>query len=557
MPLLERHARIRRAGPAPAPSGTNLVAALMLLLSLPACASLPQTRTTVPSTVITDTAGTSFGRTLPARVATLNAPTGIHLLQHGPDAFLARLALVRAAERSIDAQYYIWQNDTTGRLLISAVLRAADRGVRVRLLIDDFGSAANDRDLLMLDQHANIEVRLFNPVANRSRRTLSMAGDFARVNRRMHNKSLTADNQLTIVGGRNIGDEYFEAGQGLFYRDLDALAIGAVVGDVSARFDRYWNSAVVWGITDLATARPAAGEISRRLDALREFERQQQGQAYEEAMRTSALAQQVRAGSVSYIGAEVRVLADDPAKIEQPDGDRSKLLMPQLLPEFDHATEQVTLISPYFVPGEAGLALLRRLRDRGVRVRVLTNSLASTDVLPVFATYQKYRHEMLAAGIELYEINPATIQDSLPGRTGAAAGDLAHGSSRAHAALHGKVLVFDCRSFFVGSMNLDPRSAFTNTEIGFVVNAPAMAADVCRGIDEMLAKDAYRLELRPVKGSRPRIEFVGVEGGRETRHLSDPRSTGWQRFKTFVLSLLPIQPFMTRTHAVPLAVRLP
>jgi cardiolipin synthase C len=191
-------------------------AAVLAWLPLVACASLPETRTTVPSTVLTDTGGPTLGRTVPATLTRLDAPTGIRLLQHGPDAFLARLALVRAAERSIDAQYYIWQPDITGRLLISAVLRAADRGVRVRLLVDDFGAAANDRDLSILDQHPQVEVRLFNPVARRSARTLSMAGDFARVNRRMHNKSLTADNQFTIVGGRNIGDEYFEAGLGLF-----------------------------------------------------------------------------------------------------------------------------------------------------------------------------------------------------------------------------------------------------------------------------------------------------------------------------------------------------
>ena len=518
--------------------------AALVLLALAACASLPETRTTVPSTVLADTAGTALGRTVPVTLAGLNAPTGIHLLQHGPDAFLARLALVRAAERSIDAQYYIWQPDITGRLLISALLRAADRGVRVRLLIDDFGAAANDRDLLMLDQHPDVEVRLFNPVANRSRRTLSMAGDFARANRRMHNKSLTADNRITIVGGRNIGDEYFEAGQGLFYRDLDALAIGAVVADVSARFDRYWNSPVVWGIADLTKVRPTDAESRRVLEELREFERQQQGQAYAEAMRTSQLAEQIRTGSVSYAGSRVRVLADDPAKVEQPDGDRSKLLMPQLLPEFDAVRQELVLISPYFVPGEHGVAFLRRIRERGVRVRIITNSLASTDVLPVFATYQKYRHELLQAGIELYEINPTSIEGSVPGQSQTVGHEGPPGSGSAQAALHGKVLVFDCREFFVGSMNLDPRSAFTNTEIGFVVDAPDLAGEVCTGIDEVLAKAAYRLELQPIKGSRPRIEFVGVENGQETRYHRDPRTNGWQRFKAFVLSLLPIQPFM-------------
>ena len=298
-------------------------------------------------------------------------------------------------------------------------------------------------------------------------------------------------------------------------------------------------------------------EAARALEELREFERQQQGQAYARALLASSLAQQIRAGSVSYTGARVRVLADDPAKIEQPDRDPSKLLMPQLLPEFDGVREQLTLISPYFVPGQDGVAFLRRIRERGVRVRVLTNSLASTDVLPVFATYQKYRHEMLAAGIELYEINPSTVLDSTPGQPQAAEDDDAHGGGRAHAALHGKVLVFDCREFFVGSMNLDPRSAFTNTEIGFVVDAPDLAGGLCTGIDEMLARAAYRLELQPVKGSRPRIEFVGVEDEQEMRYDADPRSTVWQRFKSFVLSLLPIKPFMTRTHAGPPAVRLP
>ena len=529
----------------------------MLVFSLSACASLPETRTTVPSTVITDTADTALGRRLPTTLAALNAPGGVHLLPDGPSAFLARLAMVRAAERSIDAQYYIWQRDTTGRMLIAELLRAADRGVRVRLLIDDFGSAANDRDLLILDQHANIEVRLFNPIANRSRRTLSTTGDFARVNRRMHNKSLTVDNRLTIVGGRNIGDEYFEAGQGLFYRDLDALAIGAVVADVSARFDRYWNSPVVWGITDLTSIKPTAEDARKAFDGLAAFERQQEGQAFEQAMLASSLARQIREGSVDFVGADVRVLADDPAKVEQPDGDRSNLLLPQLLPELERSREQLTLISPYFVPGREGVAFLRRIRERGVRVRVLTNSLSAADVLPVFATYQKYRHELLAAGIELYEINPGAVQDSLQGQTEAATGDI-HGNSPAHAALHGKVLVFDCRAIFVGSMNLDARSFFTNTEIGFVVNAPALAADVCTRIDEMLAKSAYRLELRPIKGSRPRIEFVGVEeGGQPIRYESDPHSTAWQRFKIFVMSLLPIQPFMTRTAALTPAIRVP
>ena len=205
----------------------------------------------------------------------LNGPSGINLMPRGPDAFLARLTLVDLAERSLDLQYYIWHDDTVGKLLLGAVLRAADRGVRVRLLIDDVGAAPDDRTLLLLDAHPNIEVRLFNPISTRSAKALWMISDFSRVNRRMHNKSFTADNQMTIVGGRNIGDEYFEASTVMNYADLDALAIGAAVAAVSARFDRYWNSPIVYGISELRHDSPASGDLERAAAGLRAFEQQQ------------------------------------------------------------------------------------------------------------------------------------------------------------------------------------------------------------------------------------------------------------------------------------------
>ncbi len=356
---------------------------------LTACASLPKTRTVQPSLALTDTADTALGRASALRMSELPGSTsGIHLLPRGPDAFLARLALVDAAEKSLDLQYYIWQSDKVGKLLMAAVLRAAERGVRVRILIDDIGSLAKDETLLAIDQHPNIEVRLFNPAKNRSARGFWVVTDFSRVNRRMHNKSITADNRATIVGGRNIGDEYFEASATLEYADIDALAIGAAVADVSNLFDRYWNSPVVYHITELREHRGSAEDLARGVAALEAFETRERAGGYAQAMRDSQLAQEILAGKVVYGAATVSVRADDPIKVEQPGTEPSKNLLPQLRPEFGATRDHLILVSPYFVPRKAGVQFLRDIRARGVRVQVLTNGLASTDQLPVFGKYK-------------------------------------------------------------------------------------------------------------------------------------------------------------------------
>jgi putative cardiolipin synthase len=513
-------------------------------LALAACATLPTERSATPSYALTDTADTTLGRYAERALAGLQGPNGVRLMSRGQDAFLARLALAETAERSLDAQYFIWHGDATGRLLIAALLRAADRGVRIRVLIDDVGSAANDTNLLMLNRHPNVEVRLFNPLASRSARALAMMLDFARTNRRMHNKSFTADNQITIVGGRNIGDEYFEAHLGVDFSDLDALTVGSVVANVSVWFDRYWNSPVTYSINDLTTARPGAEAYDEARASLTEFERTQRGLAYAQALRDSALAQQLRSGDIPFTAADVRVLADDPAKVERPDEDRSKNLRPQLMPEIAGLRDQLFLVSPYFVPGDAGVEALRRLRERGVRVRVLTNSLASTDEVAVYAGYAKYQRALLEAGIELYEFSPSAVREGSRKRRWRSDDDEPHGSGRSRAALHAKVLIFDCRAFFVGSMNLDPRSAFTNTEIGLIVDAPAETAQLCAMLDRTLPQGAYRLELRETQPGETQIEWVGMEDGREVRHASAPMASAWQRFKCWFYSLLPIEPLL-------------
>ena len=523
----------------------RLAVPIIALVMCAACASLPKTRTATPSSALADTAdSTSLGRAAARRMSELNAPSGINLIPRGPDAFLARLTLVDLAERSLDLQYYIWHDDTVGKLLIGAVLRAADRGVRVRLLIDDVGAAADDETLLLLDAHPNIEVRLFNPIASRSARTLWMITDFSRVNQRMHNKSITADNQLTIVGGRNIGDEYFEAGTAMNYADLDALAIGAAVAAVSARFDRYWNSPVVYAITELRHGTPAPGDLEHAADGLRAFEQQQRQTRYAQAMRDSRLSQELRDGRVSFSPARIEVTADDPGKVEDAGKDPSHNLMPQLRPQFDSARESVVLVSPYFVPRKGGVEFLRSLRARGIKVTVLTNGLASTDVVPVFGKYKKYRRQLLEAGVELYEIDPAHDLDGPAGPLPTPDGPNAAETKAPDAALHGKVLSFDCLRFFVGSMNLDPRSAFTNTEIGFLVDAPEVAGHLCQGLDTTLARAAFRLELTTTASGSRQMEWVDSDTGGERRFTSEPRASRWLRFKAWMYGILPIESLM-------------
>jgi putative cardiolipin synthase len=519
-------------------------AAALVVAVLAGCASLPTTRTLTPSYALTSgTTETILGRVAARALSEAHAASAVDLLNRGPDAFVARLALVAAAERSVDAQYYLWHGDTTGRLLISALVRAADRGVRVRLLLDDVGTAPKDRNLLVLDGHPGIEVRLFNPVADRTARKAGMIRDFSRVNRRMHNKSFTADGQVTIVGGRNIGDEYFEASPELDFGDLDALAVGAAVKDVSDQFDRYWNSPVVYGITELRKSRPTPEEAAGALAALREFDRLQQAQPYVQLLRDSGLARQLRDGRVPFTGARVRVRADDPAKAERPE-DRSGNLLPQLMPELEATRRQLLLVSPYFIPRDKGVLALRAVHERGVAVRILTNSLASTDEVPVFAAYRKYRRALIDAGVEVFEVDRAATRASPPaGATGVARHGQS-GGSRAHASLHAKVLVFDCTQFFVGSMNLDPRSAFTNTEVGLVVDSPELATRLCEGLERAMVSSAFRVQLRRDPSGGTETEWTGGAEGAGARFTSEPRCGWWRRFLAWFYALLPIEPLL-------------
>jgi cardiolipin synthase C len=507
-----------------------IIAALLLASG---CASLPTHIERSESRALRGTETTRLGQAGRAMLEAHPDKSGFHPLPSGVDALLTRIVLAEAAERSLDAQYYIWRDDLTGRYFANALLRAADRGVRVRVLLDDVGVKPNDEVLLSLDAHSNIEIRLFNPVASRTFRGLGMLTDYSRVNRRMHNKAFIADNQRAILGGRNIGDEYFGAHGELTFGDLDVLTVGPGVSDVSESFDSYWNAPLSLPVAALlGRSGDTAGldALRAELAAFVEAERQS---PYVTSAR-GELVEQLTAGQQGFFWGKARLLYDDPAKISRAPDDTDGHLLPQFANLGSQIRDELLLVSPYFVPGKAGTAWLRGLVKRGVRVTVLTNSLAATDVSVVHAGYQRYREALLEAGIRLYELKPDAVRFERAEREKNQVG-----SSRA--SLHAKTFVFDRRAVFIGSLNLDPRSIKLNTEIGVVCESPPLAEALAGRIEQNLDRIAWRLERIVDASGGARIEWVETAAEGVRRRREEPEVSGWRKFSVWLLGLLPIE----------------
>ena len=511
------------------------LAGLLICLVLSACASLPQNLEREASFALRDTETTQLGESLQDDLADHPGLSGFYLLDSGLDAFVARAVLAYSAERSIDAQYYLWHDDLVGNLLIDAFLNAADRGVRVRLLIDDM-ALNSDKDIgaVALDAHPGVEVRVFNPFARKSARWLQFVTRFDEVSRRMHNKSFTADNQLSIVGGRNIGNEYFEADPDLAFADLDVLAVGPVVPEISSSFDLYWNSELSYPIASLIDQVSSSDDLVTMRNLLSEFVEQQDGSTYLQALRNSDMATRLRNDQLEFDWGDSQLLVDDPAKIRAARDQTQLHLITQLADYFDELTAELIIYSPYFVPGREGVEYFRELRARGVRVRILTNSLASTDVSAVHAGYAKYRKYLLQAGVELYEIDVALTPEQRRARKKATGGS-------SNASLHAKSFVLDRERVFIGSLNLDPRSVVENTEIGIMVESTEIANDMADWFDENIDRVAFRLALETNSKDEQAIVWYHREDGVEERYTTEPFTGFWRRFGVGFLSLLPIE----------------
>ena len=511
----------------------KLFTILTISLILVACATLPENFERPDSFAYTDTSDSRLGRAISDEKADHPGLSGFRLLASGLDAFVARAVLAQLADRSIDAQYYLYHNDLTGRLFTSQLVKAADRGVRVRLLVDDMDLAGRDMGAAALDSHPNMEVRIFNPFSRQSGRTLQFVTRLGSVTRRMHNKSFTVDNQVTILGGRNIGDEYFEANPDLSFADLDVMIIGPAVKDVSASFDRYWNSELAYPATVLKGEPPTADEIDQMHQSLAEFDARQADSSYLGALRSSNLAYELENEQIRFYWGEAEIIYDQPEKILH-DFDKIEYhLSPKLAPYFDGVQEELLIFSPYFVPGKEGTAFLSQLSKRGVHVRILTNSLASTDVGIVHAGYIKYRKDLLRAGVELYEMNKKLSKKARNVKKGT------EGSSKA--SLHAKSFVFDRKQVFIGSLNLDPRALVHNTEIGAVFSSTNLAWGMGEWFDQNIVRLAFRLELQKNDAGSEKLLWHGLVDEEPRVFEVEPYTGFWRRLGIGFMSLWPIE----------------
>lgn len=458
-------------------------------------------------------AATPLGETVAADEIGKNL-SGIRLLASGEEALASLIALADHAERTLDIQYYIIHEDDSTRTLFHHVRLAAERGVRVRVLVDDLNTSGEDRRFLHLSQRANVEVRVFNPFpGGRSAtwsRILASISDIRRINHRMHDKLFVADNALAITGGRNIGDAYFTRDPHSNFIDLDVVAAGEIVPQLSATFDAFWNSRYAYPIASVASA-------------------EQPDEAATPLVETSIsananwLANELDRRMLRLMWVPATVLADKPAELASDATSGEELVANNIGALMRSAQQELLIISPYFVPGKDGMAMMQLLVARGVHIRVLTNSLASTDSPLVHTGYARYRVGLLKLGIDLHEMRPKLGQKRLR----------FHPFRSSNASLHAKALVIDQKTVFIGSLNMDERSKRFNSEMGLVMRSAEIAKQVTNILDDLSADGSYRLGLLD---HTDKIEWFSGEAGEERVWHTDPETTFGQRLALRLLA---------------------
>ncbi|HEX6927929.1 MAG TPA: phospholipase D family protein [Gammaproteobacteria bacterium] len=504
---------------------TRYSAVLLVLCATSGCASLPEQVLREPSFAFGAPATTALGRRFSGDIAAHPGESGFVPVVAGANALLLRLAFAGLAEKTLDLQYYIWNDDLTGRLLLREVMRAAERGVRVRLLLDDNHTGGETRLFGIVDAHPMIEVRLFNPFANRDIRIAGWVLEGARLNHRMHNKVMISDNALAISGGRNIGDHYFAVDELSNFRDLDLLAAGPITQDLSEMFDAYWNSDASYPIAAVTRKSRPASDAQALLEFLDGWFGAQAALPFALDADAGEMRGRIESFREDFHWGQAYTVFDSPARVS---GDAGSRVAEFLFSTTDGVARELLIETAYFIPGESGVTILGELVARGVEVSVLTNSLATNDVAAAHAGYMGYRDDLVAAGVALYELRPDAVAEQQRMTL------LASGSD---AALHTKALVYDRRAVVVGSFNLDPRSLAINTEMGILVKSTALAEQVAGMILQgMQPQNSYRIVVRD-GGLRWRtVTADGVE------YLdSEPETSWWERFVAMLISLLPLQ----------------
>ena len=474
-----------------------------------------------------DTTDTTLGRQIVPVVASKPSDqSGFYPMSDGVDALAARLLLAQRAEKTIDVQYYLIKSDLVGRAFILSLLRAADRGVRVRLLLDDMFTKGYDVGMAALHSHPNFEIRIFNPFKRGAGgRTVRAATEFSRINRRMHNKSFTVDNQITIVGGRNIADEYFGAREDSKFGDLDVIGIGPIVQEVSNMFDTYWNH---------STALPAPAfvkEIEDPEKALEELRQNLEGALAEIADSKYAIAVGERfrmyteSGESLFEWSPYKLVVDSPDKGIKKKAKEAESITTPLLESLRSAEKDLVIVSPYFVPRKAGIEGLSEIQARGVNVTIITNSLAANNQFTVHGGYAPARKPLLKAGVSIFEVRPDAD----------VAGTEFIDATGATATLHTKAFIVDDREVFIGSFNFDPRSANINTELGVIIYDPEMALVYGTLIEQALPSQTYEVFLN----EKGQVRWRGYVNGEEVIYKKEPETTWGQRFAAGFARIIP------------------
>ena len=518
------------------PTGRAARLALLALLPwLTHCATAPRLEGIEPSYAIPPAATGRLDTAILRDLGENPTVSGVRLIEQNAMAFAYRAVTAALAVRTLDVQYYIWHDDFTGTLLGAELLRAAERGVRVRVLVDDIDARAKHEVFVVADLHPNLEVRIFNPFYSRSG-LLGLVSEYvlrgSRLNHRMHNKAWIADNRIAIVGGCNIGDEYFGAAAHSNFSDLDLLLAGPVVAEVSASFDEYWNSPNAVPVARFDNKPPKPGALEQMMAGAREYREEAADTPYiralhDERRRAELLLQQAPPLRVE----NVRLLVDDPSKVgTKEQGVRASNVLAGLAGAMKGAEEELFIVSAYFVPGKRGADGLVAQAERGVQVAVLTNSLAATDVAAVHTGYARHRRDLLRGGVNLYEMKRKAASET--GRSKISV----TGSSGA--SLHTKAMIIDGRWVFVGSMNIDPRSANLNTEMGVLLDSPELAAQLRREIDHISGPEmSYRVVLEEHEG----LVWYDRVNGEDRRLEREPDASTGRRVTVTLLRLVPIE----------------
>ncbi|KGJ97411.1 phospholipase D family protein [Colwellia psychrerythraea] len=512
----------------------SVIIYLFFTVILSACSMLPTDFEQIESKAYTDTGQTWLGETASQLQVENTEHSSMYLIAEGTDAFLTRMALLSKAERSVDVQYFIWKADIIGKLLMHKMLEVADKGVRVRLLLDDLSLDNKTKKILFaMDHHEFIEVRIYNPFSSSGYKAPAALTDTSRINRRMHNKSFTVDSQYTIVGGRNIEENYFSANERSNYADLDIIAVGPVVAEVNEQFDIYFNSPLAipgYVFDDHKFQKNSLEEVKQ---ALADYVLSVKNSDYAQDLKNSAMYQRIESGLAGnnkeriYQG-KAHVIYDSPAKTLGKSELETTYMLSMLRPHVDKINQSLELISPYFVPGDEGTKHLIALVNKGIKVRVITNSLASTDGIMAQSGYARQRYELLQGGVELYELKP---------RAKSKASRSLSRSAEAKSALHAKTYIFDRKEVYIGSFNFDPRSAKINTELGVVCEIPEMAEYIATELfDKNIKQAAYQVTLQDDE-----VVWLDKVNGKVIVHDVQPETSWWRRFNLSLYSILPIE----------------